>query len=90
MRVSTSVGRISLNIRISLFIANSFQESLPDRSTVVSITLHNDKTILSRQRGDKTAWLVNLRIGNLSQAKRQLVKIDGFILISFLTKCANG
>ncbi|KAF8241316.1 hypothetical protein K440DRAFT_573394 [Wilcoxina mikolae CBS 423.85] len=51
-------------------MADIFQESLPDRSTVVPVILGSDKTMLSTLRGDKSAWPVYLSIGNLSKVKR--------------------
>ncbi|KAF8247297.1 hypothetical protein K440DRAFT_551446 [Wilcoxina mikolae CBS 423.85] len=54
-------------------MADTFQESLPDGSTVIPVILGSDKTMLSTLSGDKSAWPVYLSIGNLSKAKRRSV-----------------
>jgi len=46
--------------------------------------------MLSTITGDTTAWPVYLSIGNLSMAKRRLVKTNGLILIGLLPKYPNG
>ena len=74
---SARVGRIYLDLRTSLLIANTSQESLPDGSTVVPVILGSDKTMLSTLSGNKTAWPVHLSIGNLSEAVRRSVKTNG-------------
>ncbi|KAF8247411.1 hypothetical protein K440DRAFT_551111 [Wilcoxina mikolae CBS 423.85] len=54
-------------------MADTFQESLPDGSTVVPVILGSDKTMLSTLSGDKSAWPVNLSIGNLSKSNRLIL-----------------
>ncbi|KZT23234.1 hypothetical protein NEOLEDRAFT_1149515 [Neolentinus lepideus HHB14362 ss-1] len=65
------------------------QEKLPMGSTVAPIILSLDKTKLSLQRGDKSAWLVYLTIGNLvkSQLLASLMEAskDGVLM-----QCADG
>ncbi|KAF8241189.1 hypothetical protein K440DRAFT_507321, partial [Wilcoxina mikolae CBS 423.85] len=68
----------------------TFQESLPDGSTVVLVILGSDKTMLSTLNGDKSAWPVYLSIGNLSKAKRRSVKLNGLILSGLLPRYPNG
>ncbi|KAJ6549168.1 hypothetical protein B0H10DRAFT_2243035 [Mycena sp. CBHHK59/15] len=43
------------------------QTRLPNGSTCAPIILSSDKTRLSQQRGDKTAWPVYLTIGNIAK-----------------------
>ncbi|KAF8248601.1 hypothetical protein K440DRAFT_546982, partial [Wilcoxina mikolae CBS 423.85] len=71
-------------------MADTFQESLPDGSTVIPVILGSDKTMHSTLSGDKSAWPVYLSIGNLSKAKRRSVKSNGLILIGLLPRCPNG
>ncbi|KAF8251296.1 hypothetical protein K440DRAFT_539800, partial [Wilcoxina mikolae CBS 423.85] len=71
-------------------MADTFQESLPNGSTVVPVILCSDKTMLSILSGDKSVWPVYLSIGNLSKAKRRSVKSNGLILIGLLPRCPNG
>ncbi|KAF8247204.1 hypothetical protein K440DRAFT_551858 [Wilcoxina mikolae CBS 423.85] len=64
-------------------MANTFQESLPDGSTVVPVILGSDKTMLSTLSGNMSAWPVYFRIGNL-------LKLNGLILIGLLPRCPNS
>ncbi|KAF8248439.1 hypothetical protein K440DRAFT_548033 [Wilcoxina mikolae CBS 423.85] len=71
-------------------MADTFQESLPDGSTVIPVILGSDKTMLSTLSGNKSAWPVYLSIGNLSKVKRRSVKSNGLVLIGLLPRCPNG
>ncbi|KAF8241676.1 hypothetical protein K440DRAFT_568597 [Wilcoxina mikolae CBS 423.85] len=71
-------------------MADTFQESLPDGSTVVPVILGTDKTMLSTLSGYKSVWPVYLSIGNLSKAKRRSVKSKALILIGLLPRYPNG
>ncbi|KAF8251311.1 hypothetical protein K440DRAFT_539484 [Wilcoxina mikolae CBS 423.85] len=71
-------------------MAYTFQESLPDRSTVVPVILGFNKIMLSIFSGDNSAWPVYLSISNLPKVKQRSVKSNGLILIELLPRCPNG
>ncbi|KAF8241473.1 hypothetical protein K440DRAFT_571406 [Wilcoxina mikolae CBS 423.85] len=50
-------------------MADTFQESVPDGSTVIPVILGSDKTMPSTLSGDKSALPVYLSIGDLSKTK---------------------
>ncbi|KAF8248545.1 hypothetical protein K440DRAFT_547484 [Wilcoxina mikolae CBS 423.85] len=70
-------------------MAHTFQESLPDGSTVISVIFGSDKTMLSTLSGDKITWPVYLSIGNISKVKRRFVRLNGLILIGLLPRSPN-
>ncbi|KAF8241198.1 hypothetical protein K440DRAFT_574895, partial [Wilcoxina mikolae CBS 423.85] len=71
-------------------MADTFQESLPDGSTVVPVILGSDKTMLSTLSGEKSVWPVYHSIGNLSKAKGQSIMSKRLILIGLLLRCLNS
>jgi hypothetical protein len=60
------------------------QERLPDGTTIVPVILASDKTELSWFKGDKTAWLVYLTIGNLSKNVRHEPSRHASVLLGYL------
>ncbi|KAI9459004.1 hypothetical protein HD554DRAFT_2207041 [Boletus coccyginus] len=60
------------------------QEHLPSGATIVPVIIASDKTHLSRFKGDKTAWLVYLSIGNLSKQVRCEPSRHGAVLLGYL------
>jgi hypothetical protein len=60
-----------------------------DGSTVVSIILSSDKTMLAMLRGNQIAELQYLSFGNNFQENVPSFIINGLILIDLLPKCPN-
>ncbi|KAF8251975.1 hypothetical protein K440DRAFT_537999 [Wilcoxina mikolae CBS 423.85] len=54
-------------------MADTFQESLPDRSTVFPDILSSDKTILSTLSCDKSAWPVILVLATFPRRNDNLL-----------------
>lgn len=60
------------------------QERLPEGATVVPLLLATDKTQLTHQHGDKSAWPVYLTIGNLDRSTRRKQTSSATLLIGLI------
>ena len=61
------------------------QEQLPGGGTLIPLLIGTDKTLLTKLRGDQSAWPVYLTIGNLSRAtRRQQRPCPGTVLVGLI------
>ena len=60
------------------------QEDLPEGATVLFIILASDKTQLTVFSGDKQAWPIYLRIGNIDKRIQRCLSTRVTILIGYL------
>ncbi len=65
------------------------QDKLPPGATVVPIILATDKTLMTKLRGDQSAWPVYLTIGNLSRKVRRKQTVPSVLLLGLLPICKN-
>ncbi len=60
------------------------QKKLPPGATLIPIIIASDKTLMSRLRGDRTAWPVYIQIGNLNRRTRRKQTVPSTLLLALL------
>lgn len=60
------------------------QSRLPPGATVVPVIIASDKTLMTKLRGDRTAWPVYIQIGNLNRRTRRKQIIPSTLLVGLL------